>query len=1082
MTWYKDAVFYELRVRAFHDANGDGIGDFAGLTQKLDYLSDLGITALWLLPFYPSPLRDDGYDIADYCAVHPAVGTLEDFRVFVDAAHARGIRVVTELVLNHTSDSHAWFQRARRAPPGSTERDFYVWSDTPDRYADARIIFTDYENSNWAWDPVAKAYYWHRFFSHQPDLNFDNPEVARALFDVVDFWLELGVDGLRLDAVPYLFEREGTSSENLPETHAFLRALRRHVDERFPGRMLLAEANQWPEDAAAYFGDGDECHMAFHFPIMPRLFLALRMEDAFPILDILEQTPPIPKDAQWAVFLRNHDELTLEMVTDEERDVMLHAYAREPEMRVNVGIRRRLAPLLENNRRRLELMNALLFSLPGAPVLYYGDEIGMGDNIYLGDRNGVRTPMQWSPDRNAGFSLANPQRLFLPPVVDPEFHYQTVNVENQQRNPSSLLWWTKRLIALRRQYPTFGRGSFEPVQSGNRAVLAFVRRDGEERLLVVANLSRFVQAAALELGGLRGLVPVELFGGATFPTIGNGRYRVSLGPHDFYWFHLQSSAAPSPEPPPAPTLTVAQHWYELLEARTKAAPLEAQLESWIAGRRWFRGKTRKVRVRVAGSVELDAVRDTRLVMLEATQRGGSPDVYLIALRAAREAHEAPLALVRRKGSEWSRSLVEVSDDPELGKSLLALARAGRRTKAPLGTLVGSVSPEVADQTIESARRASADQSNTCFLLGNDLVCKLVRCLEGGPSVEVEVLRALAPRAAELGVPELLGSLDLLGADGTLQTLASFTRFIPNQGSAWQLTLDEIRRFFEQALVRRLPPPAKKRGRGKTGARPDAELLGAFAEIAERLGRRTAELHLALAACQHPDFVPKALSARAEYQGRRTLTARSLDLLERELPRLPEQAAGLARTVLRKRREIQSRIRLGSRSTGIRVHGDYHLGQVLFTGKDFAIVDFEGEPARSLADRRRRRPALTDVAGMLRSFQYALQSVLSADVPTIGARPEDLAFLAPWGERWLEGASAAFVAGYLARTADSGLVPADAKDLQRELDVCLLEKALYEVAYELDNRPAWVSVPLTGLVALLERGSGRAGDRRARHET
>ncbi len=1059
MTWYKDAVFYELRVRAFYDSDGDGAGDLKGLTRKLDYLSDLGVTALWLLPFYPSPLRDDGYDIADYCTVHPAVGTLDDFRAFVEAAHAHGIKVVTELVLNHTSDQHAWFQRARRAPPGSVERDFYVWSDSPDRYADARIIFTDYENSNWAWDPVAKSYYWHRFFSHQPDLNFENPAVERAIFEVVDFWLGLGVDGLRLDAVPYLFEREGTSSENLPETHEFLRRLRRHVDERFEGRMLLAEANQWPEDAAAYFGDGTECHMAFHFPIMPRLFLALRMEDAFPILDILEQTPPIPAETQWAIFLRNHDELTLEMVTDEERDVMLRAYAREREMRVNVGIRRRLAPLLENNRRRLELMNALLFSLPGSPVIYYGDEIGMGDNVYLRDRSGVRTPMQWSSDRNAGFSVANPQRLFLPPIVDPEFHYQTVNVENQQRNPSSLLWWMKRLIALRRQYPTFGRGSFQAVESGNRAVLAFIRAHGDERLLVVANLSRFVQAAALELGELRGLVPTELFGGATFPAIGGGRYRVSLGPHDFFWFHLTPIAGPSGvTPAPAPTLTVAKHWYELLESRAHAAPLEARLEAWIGGQRWFRSKTRKVKVRIAASVALDAVRDTRLVVLEASQRGGTTEAYLVALRAARETHDAPLAHVRRRGSAWSRSLIEVSGDPVLGESLLALSLAGRRTEISMGVLVGSVSPKLAERPSRGARHASTDQTNTCFVVGNDVVCKLHRKLEGGPSVEIEVLAQLAPRAASLGVPELLGTLDLHGSDGTLQTVASFTRFIPNQGTAWQLALDELRRFFEQALVDKRPVPARTRGKPRTHG---AEQLGAFAEIAARLGQRTADLHLALAACEDPSFVPRALSARAEYQSRRALTGRVLDALEREQPHIPARAATLARAVSRRRQEIITRLREGSRSLGIRVHGDYHLGQVLFTGRDFAIVDFEGEPARSLADRRRRRPALTDVAGMLRSFDYALRSVLD------GARPDDAIFLTAWGERWVAAASAAFLEGYRAHIAPAGLVPADPADLQRELDVCLLEKALYEVGYELDNRPTWLAVPLAGLLGLLE---------------
>src|SRR5262245_1547080 len=540
--WYKDAIIYEAHVRAFHDSDGDGFGDFRGLTRKLDYLEDLGVTAVWLLPFYPSPLRDDGYDIADYTSIHPQYGKLDDFKEFLAEAHRRGIRVITELVINHTSDQHPWFQRARLAPKGSPERDFYVWSDTADRYADARIIFKDFEPSNWSWDPVAKQYYWHRFYHHQPDLNYDNTAVWDAIFPLVDFWFGMGVDGVRLDAVPYLYEREGTNCENLPETHAFLKALRAHVDERFPGRMFLAEANQWPEEAVAYFGDADECHMAFHFPVMPRLFMALHQEDRFPILDILDQTPLIPDGCQWCLFLRNHDELTLEMVTDEERDYMYRAYAQDRTARINLGIRHRLAPLLKNDRRRIELMNGLLFSLPGTPVVYYGDEIGMGDNIYLGDRNGVRTPMQWSADRNAGFSRANPQRLYLPIIIDPEYHYEAINVEAQQGNASSLLWWMKRLIALRQQFQAFGRGTIEFLRPDNPRILAFVRRYGEERILVVANLSRFVQYVQLDLSEFKGMVPQELFGRTPFPPIGELPYLLTLGPHSFYWFALTAAA------------------------------------------------------------------------------------------------------------------------------------------------------------------------------------------------------------------------------------------------------------------------------------------------------------------------------------------------------------------------------------------------------------------------------------------------------------------------------------------------------------------------------------------------------------
>jgi maltose alpha-D-glucosyltransferase/alpha-amylase len=588
--WYKDAVFYELRIRSFFDSDGNGIGDLRGLAEKLDYLQDLGVTALWLLPFYPSPLRDDGYDIADYESVHPDYGSLRDFRNFLREAHRRGLRVVTELVLNHTSDQHPWFQRARRSPPGNRYRDFYVWSDTPTRYADARIIFKDFEHSNWSWDPVAGAYFWHRFYANQPDLNFDNPDVRRAVTQTMDFWLEMGVDGLRLDAVPYLFEREGTSCENLPETHKFLKELRAHIDKEFPNRMLLAEANQWPEDAVTYFGQGDECHAAFHFPIMPRLFMAIEMEDRHPIIDILDQTPAIPETCQWVLFLRNHDELTLEMVTDEERDYMVRAYAADPHARINLGIRRRLAPLLGNNRRKIELMNALLFSLPGTPVIYYGDEIGMGDNIYLGDRNGVRTPMQWSPDRNAGFSDVNPQRLVLPIVVDPEYHYEAINVETLQGNPNSLLWWTKRIVDLRKQHHAFGRGTLQPLTPRNRKVLAFYRRAGDETLLIVANLSRFPQYVELDLREFAGRVPRELFGHIEFPPIGQLPYLLTLGPYGFYWFELaHSETRPAPEMADGgelPTVEVIGSWDAIFDAPARDA-LDAVLARYVRGRRWF---------------------------------------------------------------------------------------------------------------------------------------------------------------------------------------------------------------------------------------------------------------------------------------------------------------------------------------------------------------------------------------------------------------------------------------------------------------------------------------------------------------
>jgi maltose alpha-D-glucosyltransferase / alpha-amylase len=534
--WYKTAVFYELYVRGFQDGSGDGSGDFRGLTERLDYLQWLGIDCVWLLPIFPSPLRDGGYDVSDYFSILPAYGTLGDFYEFLEAAHQRGIRVIADLVMNHTSDQHPWFQEARR--PGSPKRDWYVWSDTDQRYLDARVIFVDTESSNWTWDPEAQAFYWHRFFSHQPDLNYDNPEVQEAMLEVIRFWLDMGLDGFRLDAVPYLFEREGTDCENLPETHEFLKRVRKEVDSKYEHKLLLAEANQWPPDVVPYFGDGDECHMAFNFPVMPRMFMALRREDRTPIIEIMNRTPKIPDTAQWGLFLRNHDELTLEMVTDEERDYMYNEYAKDPRMRRNIGIARRLAPLLDNGRRQMEMLYSLLFSLPGSPVVYYGDEVGMGDNIYLGDRDGVRTPMQWSSDRNAGFSRADPAALYLPLLMDPVYGYQAVNVEAQERVATSFLHWLRRLLQVRKQHPVFGMGDYEPLYPENRRVFAFTRQLGADVVLVVANLSRFAQPVELDLGRWTGLVPEEMFGRTPFPIIDNRAYRLAMGPHGFYWFRL----------------------------------------------------------------------------------------------------------------------------------------------------------------------------------------------------------------------------------------------------------------------------------------------------------------------------------------------------------------------------------------------------------------------------------------------------------------------------------------------------------------------------------------------------------------
>ncbi|HYL04982.1 MAG TPA: maltose alpha-D-glucosyltransferase, partial [Thermoanaerobaculia bacterium] len=854
--WYKDAVLYEVHVRAFADSDGDGMGDFRGLTGKLDYLRDLGVTAIWLLPFYPSPWRDDGYDIADYTSVHPAYGTLEDFQEFLDEAHRRGLKVITELVINHTSDRHPWFERARRAAPGTPERDFYVWSDTPDRYADARIIFTDTEASNWAWDPVAKAYYWHRFFSHQPDLNFDNPKVHEALLAALDFWMDMGVDGLRLDAVPYLYEREGTNCENLPETHAFLRRLRAHVDARFQDRMLLAEANQWPEDSIAYFGEPDdgagECHMTFHFPVMPRLYMSIRMEDRYPVVDILEQTPPIPASCQWATFLRNHDELTLEMVTDEDRDYMYRVYAQDAQARINVGIRRRLAPLMGKDRRRIELMNSLLFSLPGAPVLYYGDEIGMGDNIYIGDRNGVRTPMQWNGDRNAGFSTANPQRLYLPVITDPEFHYQAINVETQQANPHSLLWWTRRLIALRNRHRAFSRGSLEFLYPDNHHVLVFVRRYQDETLLVAANLSRFVQPVELDLAEHAGATPVELFGGTEFPRVAaDRRYPLTLGPHSFYWFALERQPvrraglragavrhAGQEVEVPVVTLTgggAGGDWQRCFSAPAKAA-FEAALAARLPAFRWFAAKARALRtVTVAEAIPLDG--GAWLLLLDVSYEQGEAERYALpvafapdvaagaegaggeragapaaAEAAGAAAHREPRRIVARIESGTAAGtgvLYDAFEEAAFGRALLAGIAAGRRFSGPVHEVaawtdpgfdaLAGTDPRAGSHELEP-RPLGVEQSNTSIRFGDRLVLKLFRKLEPGINPDLEIGRFLTRSTTFRHMPPVAGGLDLRDArDGGRGrgpvTLGVLQGFVVNEGDAWSYTRDPLGRYF-----------------------------------------------------------------------------------------------------------------------------------------------------------------------------------------------------------------------------------------------------------------------------------------------
>jgi maltose alpha-D-glucosyltransferase / alpha-amylase len=1071
----------------------DGIGDLPGLTSKLDYLQRLEIDCVWLLPMYPSPLRDDGYDISDYNDVHPDCGTLQDFRVFLREAHRLGLKVVTELVLNHTSDQHAWFQRARRALPGSRHRDYYVWSDSPDRFAEARVIFQDFERSNWTWDPVARAYYWHRFYAHQPDLNFDNPAVRRSMLQALDFWLGLGVDGLRLDAVPYLFEREGTSCENLPETHDFLRQLRQHVDRRFANRMLLAEANQWPEDAVAYFGKSDESHMAFHFPLMPRLFMALELEDRFPIIDILEQTPEIPDDCQWALFLRNHDELTLEMVTDEDRDYMYRVYAADPKARINLGIRRRLAPLL-GARRKVELMKALLLSLPGTPVVYYGDEIGMGDNIYLGDRHGVRTPMQWSSDRNAGFSRANPQSLFLPIVIDPEYHYEAVNIEAQQKNPNSLLWWNKRILALRNRYRAFGRGRLELLHPDNRKVLAYMRTYDSEVILVAANLSRYAQHAELNLSSYRGLVPVELFGNSAFPPIGDAPYGMTLAPHGFYWLAL---VAPRPSTREGEaemelsTFEVEDSWTRLLRWPARAA-LEEVLARHVPKRRWFRGKARAIKdVHVRDVIEVGTeIGLAAIVLLNVEYQDREPESYVLPLtfvsgeHATRVQDEHPSAVVARMvvrssdGAEHEGLLVGALAEPAFSRTLLTALVAKARLAGQSGTLVFhqySAFPQPAPAEAEP-RLGRVEQSNSSVTFGDNLILKIMRRLEPGVNPELEMGLFLSERQHAAQVAPLAGAITYESWRAEPLTIAVAHSFVPNQGDAWSYTIDALGRFYEWAAAR--PTEAVQSvqlPKGTAGLWEDEmpalaiEGMGPFLTQMRLLGQRTAELHQTLSAdSEDRAFAPEPFTThyqRSLYEFMRTRAQLSLQLLRSRLGDIPEPARLLAREVLERGPIAAEGFRVLTRrritALRIRCHGDFHLGQVLYTGNDFVIIDFEGEPDRALGERRFKRPIMSDLAGMLRSFHYAAAAALRRQL-----RDEDVAVLKPWADFWQGWTSAAFVRGYLETARGAIFMPKFTDELALLLELYVLEKAFYEVGYELNNRPAWVDIPLTGLLQYL----------------
>jgi maltose alpha-D-glucosyltransferase / alpha-amylase len=1084
--WYKDAVIYQLHIKAFFDSNNDGIGDFAGLMQKLDYVQELGVNTVWVLPFYPSPLRDDGYDIAKYRDVNPSFGTLRDFRRFVQAAHARGLRVITELVINHTSDQHRWFQRARIAKPGSVHRNYYVWSDTDQKYLETRIIFIDTESSNWTWDPVAQAYYWHRFYSHQPDLNFDNPRVLVEILSVLRFWLEMGIDGLRLDAIPYLVEREGTNNENLPETHAVLKRIRAEVDRHFPNRMLLAEANQWPEDVLPYFGDGDECHMAFHFPVMPRMYMAIAQEDRHPIADILRQTPDIPANCQWGIFLRNHDELTLEMVTDRERDYLWNFYAADKRMRLNLGIRRRLAPLLENDLRKIQLMNSLLLSLPGTPIVYYGDEIGMGDNIYLGDRDGVRTPMQWSPDRNGGFSRADPARLYLPPIMDAIYGYEAVNVEAQQRDPSSLLNWMKRMIAVRQAHQAFGRGTLRLLYPRNRKILAYLRERDGDRILCVANLSRSAQAVELALGEFRGHVPVELLGRSPFPPIGDLPYLLTLPGHGFFWFVLAEEAElprwhePMPEPmPDFITLVMRDGWRALFEGQNAREFQGEVLPAFLAKQRWFGAKDQSItKVTVAAWSELGADgRDSYLLTELRVELAGNadPERYFLPLATSYDdqalSHGWPLlsfSLAQVRRGARVGALYDAMAGAEFPLVALDAIRRGLELPSTDGSLrcwATSAAEDLALPEQVEVKRSAVEQSNSTAMIGNRAVFKAYRKLAPGVQPEIEIGRFLVEEAGFANTPPLLGAIERIGAEGETTALAAVFGFARNQGDGWVYTTEYLQRTLDELRLRAAAEHPET-------APAQAEPHGFYLEQARVLGQRTAELHRALATpTADPAFAAEPIGA-ADLKGWQRAVRRQADAafkaLRQALPRLDEAQRAQVQALLARREACFARIDaltetpVGAAKT--RVHGDYHLGQVLVAQNDFYILDFEGEPARPLAERRAKSSPLKDVAGMLRSFDYAAWAAVMTLTELHAGSGEVVRSLA---ETWRAATEAAFLGAYRETIAGCPSYPEDEAQAARLLDLFLLEKALYEICYEAANRPHWLRIPLEGVTGLLE---------------
>ncbi len=1081
--WFKDAIIYELSVRAFYDSNSDGIGDFPGLVQKLDYLEDLGINTIWLLPFFPSPLRDDGFDVSEYCDIHPDYGTLADFKLFLKEAHRRGLKVITELILNHTSDQHPWFQKSRKARSGSKYKDYYVWSDTPDKYKEARVMFQDEEASNWSWDNEAKAYFWHRFYRHQPELNFDNPEVQLEMIKVVDFWMKLGVDGFRLPSVPFLFEEEGTNCENLPQIHAFLKRLRLHIDKHYEDRVLIAEANLWPEDAAQYFGEGQECHMSFNYPLMPRLFLGLRTEDSYPIIDIIEQTPQTPPNSQWALFLRNHDEIGLDMVTEEEKDYLFKAYAKDPNTKHNAGIRRRLAPLLNNDRRKIELLYTIMFSLPGTPVLYYGDEIGMGDNVYLGDRFGVRTPMQWNVNINAGFSDANPQRLFLPVITDPVYRYESLNVATMEENPSSLVWWVKNVLAMRKRLNVFGRGDLKFIESSNAKVLSFARTYQDQKIIVVANLSQFSQATTLNLSDYKDCDVTEVFSQNSFLNVGDGEYPITIGPYGYFWFQADVSEKKNVSTSNTELFLFETDisWEKLFNNYNEVRVLERKiLQPFMKKCRWFGGKAKvisKMNIHKVIPVKVDGeTHFMTIIQVDYVQR--LPELYFLPMCFVpsdsmfdKVEYTAQSVISRAEIQGKAGFILDSSYDRTFRDFLFGSMDRKVRIKDDGGTLEfnSSVYTKLNADKIES-KILKADQSNTAIIYNDQFFFKFYRKIENEINPDLEIVRFLSENTSFRNAPKYAGSIEYRDNEGKTTVFGLLQEKVENQGDSWVMTIDSVGRFYERVMAK-----AKKEKLPKLINRdaitfeeaPELiqEFIGrGFYERVVRLGQRTAEMHLALASDKSTlPFAPEYFTAnyqRSLYSTLRKLLRDRFKLLEQTTPKLDPETQKLGKEVLEMEDTILEcfsliyQTRISSIKT--RIHGDYHLGQVLFTGKDFIIIDFEGEPGFSFSERRLKKSPLKDVAGMMRSFHYAAFGKILLNE---NYREKDIEFLEQWAEQWQHYVSRFYLGAYLEKMGMGKSLSSEDEILIRTY---LLEKAVYELGYELNGRPDWVNIPLRGI--------------------